>query len=87
MGKKFGASDISHMSFGAQSLASLASKHGRGERGGGETDPWIRMTNTLGYVTDALKGGESDISSAMGRAARAMEHSIDAELRRKFGVA
>jgi hypothetical protein len=44
------------------------------------------MENTLNYATDALKGGEMDISTAMGRAARGMEKSINAQLRRKFGL-
>ena len=81
-----GAAGMSHMSFGAQELSRIASQHGTSQRGGGEQAPWIRMENTLNYATDALKGGEMAIETAMGRAARAMEHSIDKQLRRKFGL-
>lgn len=83
---RVGSAGVAHMSFGAQDLARIASKHGSSQRGGGEQDPWIRMENTLNYATDALKGGEMDISTAMGRAARGMEKSINAQLRRKFGL-
>lgn len=86
MGKKFGATDIAHMSFGAAELARLSAKHGRGERGGGESDPWVRMTNDLGYATDALKGGDSAIETAIGRAARSMEKSVTNQLLRKYGL-
>jgi hypothetical protein len=81
-----GAAGMAHMSYVAQDLARIASKHGKNTRGGGEHDPWILMENTLNYATDALKGGEMDISTAMGRAARGMEKSINAQLRRRFGL-
>lgn len=81
-----GAAGMAHMSYVAQDLARIASKHGKNTRGGGEHDPWILMENTLNYATDALKGGEMDITTAMGRAARGMEKSINAQLRRKFGL-
>lgn len=89
MAKKVGAKGVGdnlHLGYGGQKLAQLAAKHGTGRRGGGETDPWIEMANTLGYATSALKGGEADITTALGRASRAMEKSIDAQLRKKYGL-
>ena len=86
MGKKVGGLSSVHMGGGAEDLARLAAKHGTSERGGGSDDPWIRMTNDLNYATDSLKDGDRSIETAMGRAASAMEKSIDAQLRRKFGL-
>ncbi len=47
-------------------------------------DPWVRITNRLPYILDVVPGGESALNGAMGKAARAMEHSIDEQLKRKM---
>jgi len=86
MSKAVGGLAQTHMSGIAAGVADLAKKYGNSEKGGGEQDPWIRMTNSLNYATDALKGGDSAIGTAMGRAARAMEKSIDTQLRKKYGL-
>ena len=42
------------------------------------SNPCVRITNRLGYIMDALRGGPQDVSTAMGRAARQMAKIIDA---------
>jgi len=44
------------------------------------SNPSVRITNRLGYITDALRGGPQDVSTAMGRAARQMAKIINADV-------
>jgi len=50
-------------------------------------DPMIKIVNRLGYARSALRGGESAITGAMGKAARHMAHVIDGQIKRKFKTA
>lgn len=50
-------------------------------------DPMITIVNRLGYARSALRGGESAITGAMGKAARHMAHVIDGQIKRKFKTA
>jgi len=50
-------------------------------------DPFVEIRNKLPYARAALQGGEAEISSAMGAAARHMATIIDANIKKKFGVA
>ena len=45
-------------------------------------DPYIRVTNRLPYINEALDGGPSAVSTAMARGARGLEHHIDKQLDR-----
>lgn len=49
-------------------------------------DPWLKMTNTLDYAQDALSGGASSVNTAMERAARALEHTLDNMMAKKYGA-
>jgi hypothetical protein len=45
-------------------------------------DPYIRVTNSLPYINEALDGGPMAVSTAMARGARGLEHQIDRQLDR-----
>ena len=47
-------------------------------------DVYYRIENRLPYIMDALQGGPQAVESAMGRAARALEHRIDEALKQKM---
>ena len=49
-------------------------------------DPFVRMTNTLPYAVDALRGGMGEVNSAMGSASRHMEKIIDSNIKKKMGA-
>jgi hypothetical protein len=46
-------------------------------------DPWVKITNKLNYIVDALRGGANSVDSAMRRAADGLMHRIDKEIVRK----
>ena len=43
-------------------------------------NPSVKITNKLGYIMDALRGGPKDVGTAMGRAARQMTAIIDSKI-------
>lgn len=43
-------------------------------------NPSVRITNRLGYIMDALRGGPKDVSTAMERAAKQMAKIIDSKM-------
>ena len=47
-------------------------------------DVFYRIENRLPYIMDALQGGPQAVEGAMGRAARALEHRIDEELKKRM---
>ena len=47
-------------------------------------NPEVRIKNSLPYITDALKGGPQDVSTAMRRAASQMEKVIDANIAKRL---
>jgi hypothetical protein len=49
-------------------------------------DPWVRVTNKLSYIEDALEGGSSAVSMAIGKAASAMEKTLDNQIARAMGA-
>ena len=56
------------------------------EKGMQSVSPYIQITNRLGYVTEAMEGGQHAIDNVMERAARRMQHVIDAKVRSAFGI-
>lgn len=56
----------------------VVEKHLKGD------DPYVRITNKLPYITDALDGGLSSIEGAMGKAARHLEREITRKMDEKF---
>lgn len=49
-------------------------------------DQWAEIRNKLPYIEQALSGGPQDVVTAMARAARAMEHSIEKQLVKRMGL-
>ncbi len=49
-------------------------------------DPFVKIVNRLPYAESALRGGASEITSAMGKAARHMEEIIDDDVKKKLGA-
>lgn len=49
-------------------------------------DPWVRIVNRLPYIIEAMRGREMAISAAMGKASRAMAHTIDGKLKKQMGA-
>jgi len=47
-------------------------------------EPYAHIVNKLPYINAALKGGKRDISTAMARASRGMEHTIDRMITKKI---
>jgi hypothetical protein len=45
-------------------------------------NPYMRVTNQLKYIRQALQGGEQSVNTAMKRAADGMAHRIDNELKK-----
>ena len=56
------------------------------EKGMQSVSPYIQITNRLGYVTEAMEGGQHAIDNVMERAARRMQHVIDGKVRSAFGI-
>jgi hypothetical protein len=50
-------------------------------------DPFVKIINRLNYAENALIGGQSAVSSTMGKAARSMERIIDENIKKKLGAA
>lgn len=48
-------------------------------------NPYAMVTNRLDYITDALQGGENAVETAIGRAARGMEDSVNRQIIKRFG--
>ena len=51
-----------------------------------DNDAFIMITNQMDYITDAMKGGDMAVDTAMARAAEGMRHHIDEEIKKKLGV-
>ena len=49
-------------------------------------DPFVKIVNRLPYAESALRGGASEVTSAMGKAARHMEKIIDDNMKKKLGA-
>ena len=49
-------------------------------------DPFVKMTNTLSYAIDALRGGMGEVNRSMGSASRSMEKIIDHNIAKKMGA-
>ena len=49
-------------------------------------NPFIKIVNSLPYATNALRGGIGDVTTALGKAARAMGKIIDANIAKKLGA-
>jgi hypothetical protein len=50
-------------------------------------NPYMRISNSLKYIRQALQGGEQSINTAMRRAADGMAHRIDETLKQKVKAA
>lgn len=49
-------------------------------------DPYVKITNRLDYIVDAMQGKERAVDSAMARAARGMSKHIDNQVVKKMGA-
>jgi hypothetical protein len=47
-------------------------------------NPFVKITNKLNYITDAMKGKEGAVTSAMGKASRAMAKIIDEKIKKRM---
>ena len=56
------------------------------EKGLQHVNPYIQITNRLGYITEAMQGGENAIDTVMERAARRMQHVINGKVAKAFGL-
>lgn len=76
--------------FSMKGATDAARKTGRGvvdvtQRLRGD-DPMVKISNRLGYAGAALRGGTSAITSALGKAARHMEHVVSGQIAKKMGA-
>lgn len=49
-------------------------------------DPYVKISNRVNYIRDAMTGGENAVNTAMARAARGMMKHIDNKVKEKMGV-
>lgn len=82
------ASAAAGFGYGDTTMAAryYANRHGKGDAVYRGPNPWSRMTNDLDYAGAALKGGPNSVDTAMRRAADAMSHVIEEQLKRKLGA-
>jgi len=67
---------------GRPSAISFAQKFASGEAVYKGEDPYIKITNRLPYIREAMGGGEKPIEDALRRAAKGLEIWIDNELKK-----
>lgn len=49
-------------------------------------DPYVEIRNRVPYIVQAMDGGRQEVSTAMERAARALNHSMERQLVRRMGM-
>ena len=49
-------------------------------------DAYVKITNRVDYIIEAMHGKKHAVDSAMARAARGMSHHIDEQIKKKMGV-
>jgi len=65
----------------------FGSKHIQVDSNLGGNDPHVKITNSVGYIRQAMKGGEHRVDTAMERAGSSLMHQIENTLREKLGLA
>ena len=86
-GMKYLGSSAGAFTESTKSARYFGSKHiqvGSNLRG---NDPHVKITNSVGYITRAMVGGEHRVDTAMERAGSSLMYQIENTLREKLGLA